>query len=45
MVVFPEGAVVVENELYVFYGGADKVVGLAVCRLPDLIDELGRHRV
>jgi len=45
MVVFPEGAVVVENELYVFYGGADKVVGLAVCRLSDLINELWRHRV
>lgn len=44
-VVFPEGAVIFENELQVYYGGADKVLGLATGKLSDLIDELWRNRV
>lgn len=39
-VVFPCGAVVVKNELMVYYGCADKVVGVAVARLDDLTDTL-----
>lgn len=45
MVVFPEGAVVFEDELQVYYGGADKVVGLATCKLSDLIEALWKHRI
>ncbi len=45
MVVFPQGAVVFDGELQVYYGGADKVVGLATCRLSDLINALWKHKV
>ena len=31
--VFPTGNVVVDGVLYVYYGGADKYVGVATCRL------------
>lgn len=37
-VVFNNGSVVVGDEVYVYYGGADHVIGLATCRLDDLID-------
>jgi predicted GH43/DUF377 family glycosyl hydrolase len=37
-VTFPEGAVVVGDTLYVYYGGADTVIGLATCKLNDLLD-------
>src|SRR3989344_124701 len=37
-VTFPEGAVVVGDELYVYYGGADTVIGLATCKINDLLD-------
>ena len=39
-VVFPCGAVVIKDTLYVYYGGADKVIGVATMRLKDLIDLL-----
>ncbi len=39
-VVFPEGAVVMGKELWVFYGGADKVCCAARIRLQDLLDLL-----
>ncbi|ADC65786.1 glycosidase PH1107-related protein [Ferroglobus placidus DSM 10642] len=39
-VVFPTGAVKIEDELLVFYGGADKVCCVASCNINDLIDEL-----
>ncbi len=35
--VFPTGNVVVDGVLYVYYGGADKYVGAATCRLDDLL--------
>lgn len=38
--VFPCGNAVVDGTLYVYYGAADKYVGLATCRLQDLIDYL-----
>ena len=37
-VTFPEGAVVVDEKLYVYYGSADTVIGLAICKLDDLLD-------
>jgi beta-1,2-mannobiose phosphorylase / 1,2-beta-oligomannan phosphorylase len=37
-VVFSNANPVVEGTVYVFYGGADHVVGLATCRLDDLLD-------
>jgi len=37
-VTFPEGAVIVGDELYVYYGAADTSVGLATCKLDELLD-------
>ena len=37
-VVFSNGSAVVDGTVYVYYGGADHVVGLATCLLNDLID-------
>jgi predicted GH43/DUF377 family glycosyl hydrolase len=39
-VCFPCGKVVIDGKLFVYYGGADKYVGLATCRLDDLLDYL-----
>ena len=39
-VTFPEGAVVIGNELFVYYGAADKTCCLATCKLDELIDFL-----
>ena len=39
-VVFPCGKVVIGNTLFVYYGAADKYVGLATCKLEDLISYL-----
>lgn len=36
-VTFPEGAVIVGDNLYVYYGAADTVIGLAICKLNDLL--------
>jgi predicted GH43/DUF377 family glycosyl hydrolase len=44
-VVFPEGIAVFDHNLLVFYGAADKVVALAIGKLPELIDELWRNKV
>jgi len=45
MVVFPEGIVQFGDELQIYYGGADKVIGLATGKLSHLIDELWKNRV
>lgn len=37
-VVFNNGSVVIGDTVYVYYGGADHVVGLATCRLSELLD-------
>ena len=37
-VVFSCANPVVDNTVYVFYGGGDHVIGLATCRLADLLD-------
>ncbi len=44
-VVFPEGAVIVDERLYVFYGAADKVCCLASTPLDRLIKDLLAHPV
>jgi len=38
--VFPCGKVVIDDKLFVYYGAADKYVGLATCKLQDLLDYL-----
>ncbi len=42
-VVYSCGAVVKDGELYVYYGGADSVVCVAVANLDHFLDELVRH--
>jgi len=39
-VTFPEGAVAVGDELYVYYGSGDQGCCLATCKLSELLDEL-----
>jgi len=39
-VIFPCGKVVIDGTLFVYYGGADKYVGLATCSLQELLDYL-----
>lgn len=39
-VVFPCGNIVMKNKLFVYYGGADKYVGLATCDFNELLDYL-----
>jgi predicted GH43/DUF377 family glycosyl hydrolase len=41
-VVFPCGAVVRGEKVYIYYGGADKVVGVAQCKLSDIVEPLVR---
>ena len=43
-VIFPEGAIVLGDELFVYYGAADKVCALATCKLGDLFNFLLKHR-
>jgi len=39
-VVFPCGAVVIKGTLFVYYGGADTVVGVATCKLSKLLNSI-----
>jgi len=39
-VVFPCGAVVIDDRLFVYYGGADTVIGVATINLLDLLESL-----
>ena len=43
-VVFPEGAVIIGDELVIFYGAADKVCCVASVRLDELINHLMTQR-
>lgn len=43
-VAFPSAAVIVEDELYVYYGCADTVIGLATCKLTKLLDYLDKFK-
>ena len=44
-VVFPEGMVLFDDELLVYYGGADKVVGLAKGKLSQLLETFWKHKI
>ena len=44
-VVYACGAVVKEGMLFVYYGGADKVVGVATIPLKELLEDLKKHKV
>ena len=44
-VTFPSAAIIVEDELYVYYGAADTVIGLATCKLNDLLDYLEESKI
>jgi beta-1,2-mannobiose phosphorylase / 1,2-beta-oligomannan phosphorylase len=39
-VVFPCGSVVLNDDLFVYYGGADKVIGVATIRLSELLSKM-----
>jgi predicted GH43/DUF377 family glycosyl hydrolase len=39
-VVFPCGAVVIGEDLFVYYGGADSVIGVATMKLAELLNSL-----
>src|SRR3989344_2774708 len=43
-VVYSCGAVVKNGELFVYYGGADKVIGVATIKLNELLDDLQKHK-
>lgn len=40
--VFPTGNVIIDDTLYVYYGGADKYIGLATCSVKELLEFLKR---
>jgi len=39
-VIFPCGAVKVDDELFVYYGGADRNVGVCTCNIEELVSDL-----
>ncbi len=43
--VFPTGNVIVDDTLYVYYGAADKYVGVATCSIDELLQHLLSHQV
>ncbi len=43
--VFPCGKVVINDTLFVYYGAADKYIGLATCSLRELLEHLLHNRV
>jgi predicted GH43/DUF377 family glycosyl hydrolase len=44
-VVFPEGISVFDDNFLVFYGAADKVIGVATGKISDLLEELWRNKI
>ena len=44
-VVFPTGTAIFDDELLVYYGGADKAIGMATASLDELLHELKHHKV
>jgi predicted GH43/DUF377 family glycosyl hydrolase len=40
-VVFPCGAVLIKNEIFIYYGGADKVIGVAKISMQSILETLG----
>jgi predicted GH43/DUF377 family glycosyl hydrolase len=43
--VFPTGNVIVDDTLYVYYGGADRFVCVATCSVSELLEFLKGHKV
>ncbi len=43
-VVFPSGAAVVGDDLYIYYGAADERIAVASCKLSELLKELLLHK-
>ncbi len=43
-VTFPSGAMIVGDELFVYYGAADTVIGLATCKVDAILDALETFR-
>ena len=39
-VIFPCGSIVMNDTLFVYYGGGDTVIGVATIKLPDLMESL-----
>ncbi len=44
-VVYSCGAIVKNGTLFVYYGGADKVIGVATIKLSELLGDLKKHKV
>lgn len=44
-VVYSCGAAVKDGTLFVYYGGADKIIGVATIKLADLLNDLKKHKV
>lgn len=44
-VIYSCGAVVKNGVLFVYYGGADKVIGVATIKLADLLGDLQKHKI
>ena len=44
-VVFPTGTALFDDDLFIYYGGADKAIGMATCRLSELVHELKRCKI
>jgi predicted GH43/DUF377 family glycosyl hydrolase len=44
-VVFPTGTAIFDDELLVYYGGADKAIGMGTASLEELLHELKRFKV
>jgi beta-1,2-mannobiose phosphorylase / 1,2-beta-oligomannan phosphorylase len=43
--VFPTGNMIIDDTLYVYYGAADKYVGLATCKINELIEFILKERI
>jgi predicted GH43/DUF377 family glycosyl hydrolase len=44
-VVFPTGSAFFDNELYIYYGAADKYIAVASINMNELIDELLKYKI
>jgi len=42
-VISPRGNVIAGGTVYVYYGTADKYIGVATCGVEELLDHLRRH--
>jgi predicted GH43/DUF377 family glycosyl hydrolase len=44
-VIFPCGAVIRDDKLYVYYGGADRFIGVAIGNVGEIVNDLLTHGV